>query len=202
MPSLPHIEVSLSPMAASECRRGGEALAIAHGVADTPFGPALLAWTPRGLCHLGFVDHEPGAATAEALRQRWPRAGFTPEAKLAQARADAIFGAAPAPSPMALHVAGTNFQHQVWRALLGMGPGQLSSYGELARRIGRPAASRAVGQALGANPVGYLIPCHRVTQHGGAIGGYRWGVDRKRAMLAREAAQALSDCVGDGAGIA
>ncbi len=197
MPHQPRMTVSLSPMTASECRRGGEALAIAHGVASTPYGSALLAWTPRGLCHLGFVDHEPGAATAEALRRRWPRASFTPDAQQAQARADAIFVAAPAPSAVALHVAGTAFQHEVWRALLGIRPGQLSSYGELARHIGRPAASRAVGQALGANPVGYLIPCHRVTQQGGAMGGYRWGLDRKRAMLTQEAVQARPAHVSD-----
>lgn len=221
--------VRIEAMTPGEYQRGGAGLALGHGVADTPFGPALLAWTPRGLCHLGFIDQAagdaPGAADAadaigaavpaDTLRARWPRAMLTQDADGARTWARAIFpvqpepdeaGAHPeahamarAPSPLPpspalrLHLQGTPFQLQVWQALLRIAPGALGSYGQLAEQIGRPSASRAVGQAVGANPVGYLIPCHRVIQQSGAIGGYRWGPERKRIMLAREAAQALSD---------
>jgi AraC family transcriptional regulator of adaptative response/methylated-DNA-[protein]-cysteine methyltransferase len=198
--------VQLEAMTPGEYQRGGAGLHIGHGLADTPFGEALLAWTPRGLCHLGFVDHEASSATEgpmqaqHALQQRWPRATFTARADEARQWAQAAFQTANAPEPpdgardpVRLHVAGTNFQVQVWRALLQIAPAQPSSYGQLAQAIGRPAASRAVGQAVGANPVGFLVPCHRVIQQSGAIGGYRWGPDRKRVMLAWEAARALSD---------
>jgi AraC family transcriptional regulator of adaptative response/methylated-DNA-[protein]-cysteine methyltransferase len=186
--------VQLEAMTPGEFQRGGAGLHIAHGLADTPFGEALLAWTPRGLCHLGFVDHPPGGATDAPLQELlhcWPRATFTADTAGARRWAQAVFQASQADQPpVRLHLAGTNFQVQVWRALLRIAPGQLSSYGHLAGAIGRPSASRAVGQAVGANPVSFLVPCHRVIQRSGAIGGYRWGPDRKRVMLAWEAARA------------
>ncbi len=194
--------VHIEAMTPGEFQRGGAGLHISHGQAGTPFGTALLAWTARGLCHLGFVDDEVAGSPMHGLLQRWPHATYTADPARAQQWVSAMFkldqegaaGDAPGhPSPWSLHVAGTNFQVQVWRALLQIAPAQLSSYGQLAQAIGRPAASRAVGQAVGANPVGFLIPCHRVIQQSGAIGGYRWGPDRKRVMLAWEAARAVAD---------
>jgi AraC family transcriptional regulator of adaptative response/methylated-DNA-[protein]-cysteine methyltransferase len=197
--------VRIEAMTPGEYQRGGAGLSLGHGVADTPFGPDLLAWTPRGLCHLGFVGHEPSDASkavdaveavgpAAALRARWPRATLTHDADGARTWAQAIFPVRPSTlPPLHVHLQGTPFQLQVWQALLRIAPGDLGSYGQLAQQIGRPSASRAVGQAVGANPVGYLIPCHRVIQQSGAIGGYRWGPDRKRIMLAWEGAQVLSD---------
>jgi len=155
--------------------------------AGTPFGLAVLATTPRGLAALEFVEE--GSEEADArLRLRWPAARLLRDDRHAVDVAGQIFVARLGAMP--LHVRGTNFQVRVWEALLELGARGPLSYGRLAAAIGSPGAARAVGQAVGANPVAWVIPCHRVLRAGGGLGGYRWGIDRKRAMLAWELSRA------------
>ena len=176
-----------------EVARQGSGLCIDYGFASTPFGAALIGHSPRGVCHLRFVDGDRAAAEAE-LAVEWPRATRRRDDSAARDLAGRIFAGAPtgdqpAAAPLSLWLKGTNFQLQVWQALLRLPAGCLTTYGELASQLGRPGAARAVGSAVGANPVGWLIPCHRVIRETGALGGYRWGLVRKQAMLAREASE-------------
>ncbi len=161
----------------------GEGLILRWGLAPSPFGEVVLATSPRGVCMLAFTD---GREAAAVVGEPWPAAALRrdAEADLLAARA---FGEAGPSIPLA--PLGTPFQRAVWRALLDIPPGALSSYGQLARQLGRPRAARAVGRAVGSNPVAWLIPCHRVIAATGALGGYRWGRARKRAILGWEAAR-------------
>jgi AraC family transcriptional regulator of adaptative response/methylated-DNA-[protein]-cysteine methyltransferase len=167
----------------------GEGLLLDYGFAETPFGRALLASSARGLCHLRFVDGDDQAAL-DALHREWTAAQLRPDPSGVAVLADTVFGslrgASARATPLRLWLKGTNFQVQVWQALLRVPAGSLVSYGELAAELGRGSAARAVGNAVGMNPVAWLIPCHRVIRETGALGGYRWGLDRKRTMLARE----------------
>ena len=147
------------------------------GVHPTPFGECLVATTSRGVCALRF------GADLEELREEWPRAQFRQERARTESLAFAIFGHGERPP---LHVFGTNFQLKVWEALLRVPDGAVTTYGDIAAAIGDPKASRAVGTAVGSNPVSYIIPCHRVIRSTGELGGYAWGPDRKRVMLALE----------------
>jgi AraC family transcriptional regulator of adaptative response/methylated-DNA-[protein]-cysteine methyltransferase len=174
-------------MTPGEYRAGGEGLVLRFGLAETPFGEALLATTPRGLAALEFIDATDREAE-ESLRLRWPAARLQRDDAAAGEVARRIFVTRSGKLP--LHVRGTNFQVRVWEALLELGGLGPLSYGRLAAAIGKPGAARAVGQAVGANPVAWMIPCHRVLRAGAGLGGYRWGVDRKRAMLAWELSQA------------
>lgn len=180
--------VTIEAMSPGEYRSGGAGQRIGYGIVDSPFGPCLIASTARGICTLRFLDGEDGASDIE---RDWPQARLELNEKTATALAQRIFGPLRSPDrPLALLVKGTNFQVQVWRALLNIPFGTLSTYGGLARTIGRPSAARAVGAAVGANPVAWLVPCHRVIRESGELGGYRWGVERKAAMLGWEAAYA------------
>jgi len=178
-----------------EVSRGGEGLTIRTGIHPTPFGDALLATTERGVCFLAFVGDDEADAVGE-LRNRWPRARIVEDpgatATLAREIVQAVEAAVAGdrvrpPTPVTLYLEGTNFQLQVWRALLRVPPGSVTTYGALAEAIGRPEAARAVGSAVGRNPVSFLVPCHRVIRSVGEFGGYRWGRERKRAMLGWEA---------------
>ncbi len=184
--------VAVEAVTPGEYKGRGRGVAIRYGFHDTPFGEALLACTGRGLCHLGFVGEGGRGEALETLAAEWPEADRREDAAATEVDATTVF--APAQerpgAPLRLHLRGTNFQLQVWRALLRIPEGAAVSYGDLARRLGRPAAHRAVASAVGANPVAYLIPCHRVLRASGALGGYRWGLPRKHAMLARELAAA------------
>lgn len=182
--------VTIEAMSPGEYRSGGAGQRIGYGIVDSPFGPCLIASTARGICTLRFLEKN-GEDGASTLEQDWPQARIELNEKTATALAQRIFGPLRSPDrPLALLVKGTNFQVQVWRALLNIPFGTLSTYGGLARTIGRPSASRAVGAAVGANPVAWLVPCHRVIRESGELGGYRWGVERKAAMLGWEAAHA------------
>ncbi|RMG89822.1 MAG: methylated-DNA--[protein]-cysteine S-methyltransferase [Candidatus Dadabacteria bacterium] len=176
--------VTLEAVTPGEYRRHGAGLEIRWGVHPTPFGPAVVALTPRGVCGLRFVGPGgPGEVLGE-LRAEFPDARWV-EAPAATAEVvRAAFG--PEPREIRLWVRGTNFQVQVWRALLRIPPGAAVTYGDLAAALGRPGGARAVGRAVATNPVAYLIPCHRVLRADGRLGGYRWGEARKRVMLARE----------------
>jgi AraC family transcriptional regulator of adaptative response/methylated-DNA-[protein]-cysteine methyltransferase len=180
--------VTLEAVTPAEARCGGAGIEIRHGLHPTPFGRALIAVTARGVCGLHFVDGE--NAALDRLRATWPHAVLRRDPAGTASLASRIFAplAAPAAKPLALLVRGTNFQIQVWRALLALPFGAVTSYGGIARRIGAPGATRAVGNAVAANPVAYLIPCHRVLRESGEMGGYRWGETRKAVMLAWETA--------------
>lgn len=185
------LTVTLEALTPGEIKASGAGARIAFGFSTSPFGDVLVAETARGLCHLGFVDTGGEARTESALRARWPQAQFERDDARALARALQIWSARGARGPLCLAVAGTNFQVQVWRALLEL-DAATTTYGELAARLALPLCARAVGHAVGSNPVGWLIPCHRVLRSSGGLGGYRWGEDRKRAMLAWEALRSPS----------
>ncbi len=177
-----------------EIKSGGEGWTISPGFADSPFGDCLLAMGPRGLCHLSFVDSNRTRALEE-LRGLWPKAKWMRNDAAVQSSAAEIFARAKAGvarRPLTLFVKGTEFQLKVWRALLQIPAGRLTTYGKLASMINSPQACRAVGTAVGSNELAWLIPCHRVIRQTGALGGYRWGTERKRAMIAWEASPAMA----------
>jgi AraC family transcriptional regulator of adaptative response/methylated-DNA-[protein]-cysteine methyltransferase len=169
----------------------GDGLRIYHATHPTPFGNAFIALTQRGLCRLEFIDSTEETEAVFRLGKQWPNAQFV-EDKISTAKMiRQIFTPQIEPSeePLNLLLQGTNFQLTVWQALLQIPEGCLISYGHLAQKIGHPKASRAIGTAIGNNPISYLIPCHRVLRGDGEIGGYRWGVERKLAILGRELCQ-------------
>jgi AraC family transcriptional regulator of adaptative response/methylated-DNA-[protein]-cysteine methyltransferase len=180
--------VSCEAVTPGEYKLCGEGLAIEYGFHPTPFGECLLATTERGVCALRFLSPASKSAALRELRNEWPAAEFVKNGSETGEICRRIFSRAigQGGSPFHLHLRGTNFQLKVWQALLTIPPGRLTNYGDLAAKIGTPAASRAVGSAVGRNPVAYLIPCHRVIRSLGVIGDYRWGHERKQAMIARE----------------
>lgn len=182
--------VSLEAMSPGEYRGGGAGLAIRYGIHASPFGRAVLAVSPRGICGLRFPERDEDVANL--VRRDWPHAELRRDDTGTAALATRLFTplASRPGAPLAVLVKGSNFQVKVWRALLELPSGAVATYGEIARRIGHPGAARAVGSAVGANPVAWLIPCHRVIRESGALGGYRWGLERKAAMLGWEAARA------------
>jgi AraC family transcriptional regulator of adaptative response/methylated-DNA-[protein]-cysteine methyltransferase len=182
--------VTLEPATPGQYKCRGQGLTIWYGFHESPFGEVLLAMTERGICHLGFVVSGDRAAALAALTAAWPGAGRVAAAQVTEPVARRAFArpSGAGAQPIKIFVGGTNFQLQVWRALLRVPEGALLSYGALAARLGRPTAHRAVATAVGRNPVAYLIPCHRILRSSGALGGYRWGLPRKRAILARELA--------------
>lgn len=168
-----------------EYKSGGTGLEIAYGFHPTPFGECLLGITERGICFLGFVL-EDRAAALEEMRQNWPHASLKEIPSRTGSVAAAVFGGQSS-APLTLHLRGTNFQIKVWEALLHLPPGGVTTYQRLADRTGAPQAARAVGNAVGHNPVAYLIPCHRVLRETGSFGRYRYGAARKKAILLYEA---------------
>ena len=181
-------------MAPGDYARGGEGLRIRWGWADSPFGPALLMGTERGLCGLAFAGETGPDWAFDDLRRRWPRAEFIEDAGAILPYARAAFGAG---GTLPLVMIGPPFQIKVWEALLRVPSGHVTTYSEIAASIGNPRAVRAVGTAVGRNPVSLLIPCHRALRKSGALGGYHWGLPVKRAILAFESARGSvigSDC--------
>ena len=177
-------------MTPGDYARAGDGLRIGWVSFDTPFGQAIAMATPRGLCGLGFTSELGQQAAFEDLTRRWPRAEFRQDkALLAPLVADA-FGGTPT---TALHLIGAPFQIKVWEALLAIPSGHVTTYSDIARAIGHPRAVRAVGTAVGRNPISFLIPCHRALRKSGGLGGYHWGLPVKRAMLAWESARADAD---------
>ena len=174
-----------------EIKSGGAGFQIRFGFAETLFGDWLVAENSRGICHLAFVENSSSRSALDHLRARWPRAAFTHDDTIAANLAATVFPQAK-PSgrrrPLRALVSGSPFQVRVWRALLQIPPGCVVSYGRLAALVGNPGAARAVGTAVGQNPLAYLIPCHRVIRETGIVKGYRWGTTRKRALLAWESA--------------
>ena len=181
--------VTLEAVTPGEFKERGRGLTIRYGFGVTPLGVCFVAVTPRGVCALEFADSE---AERRAIKRRfdedWANAERREDPAAVNKTLKQIFGGRQAGrAPVNVWVRGTNFQVQVWRALLAVPPGTTTTYTEIARQVGRPTAMRAVGGAIGANPVAIVIPCHRVLRADGGIGGYHWGESRKIAVLALEA---------------
>jgi AraC family transcriptional regulator of adaptative response/methylated-DNA-[protein]-cysteine methyltransferase len=174
-------------MSPGEYARAGEGLKIFWGWSDSPFGPALVMGTDRGICGIGFAAEYGAEATMEDLLSRWPKADFVEDPMMLRPWALTAFGAGSDPTPV--YAIGAPFQIKVWEALLAIPTGHVSTYSDIAAAIGNPRAVRAVGSAVGRNPVSWLIPCHRALRKTGALGGYHWGLTVKRALLAWEAAR-------------
>lgn len=178
--------VSIDGLTPAQVRKLGDGLQIIWGCFDSLLGSSAAAWTGQGICRLVFGSAAQSELFAQQLQVDWPAAQLIrDDAAIAQRIAPVLSGLATVP----LHVRGTNFQVQVWQALLNIPEGRVSSYGGIAKWIGRPKACRAVGTAVGDNPVSVLIPCHRVIRDSGALGGYAWGLERKLALLGREWSQ-------------
>lgn len=177
--------VNIEGMTPAEYKNGGKNLSINYSFAESPFGNLIVASTSKGICHMVFIDNEVKALNE--LKEHFPNASFQRKLDLIQQNALFIFQTDWSRlSEIKLHLRGTDFQLKVWEALLRVPLGELSTYGRIAEQIGNTNASRAVGTAIGSNPVAFLIPCHRVIQSSGNIGGYRWGNTRKTAIIGWE----------------
>jgi AraC family transcriptional regulator of adaptative response/methylated-DNA-[protein]-cysteine methyltransferase len=181
--------LKIEAMTPGEYARGGEGLNVEFGFHDSPFGIALIMTTEKGVCGIAFGDEADQHAMLADMKARWSRATYREERTRTERIARRIFDPMAAQHELALHLMGTPWQIQVWQALLAIPEGKFATYGRVARALHKDTASRAVGAAVGRNPISYLIPCHRVLGSRGAITGYHWGAHRKRAMLAIEAAR-------------
>ncbi|TNJ47546.1 bifunctional helix-turn-helix domain-containing protein/methylated-DNA--[protein]-cysteine S-methyltransferase [Phaeobacter sp. B1627] len=178
-------------MSPGEYARRGAGLTVRWGWFDSPFGAALVMGTDKGLCGLAFAAEVGTGAALADMCARWPKATFVEDRAALRSQAEAAFLRR---GETALHLIGAPLQIKVWEALLSIPEGTAATYGEIAAAAEVPTAVRAVGTAVGKNPLSWLIPCHRVLRKGGAIGGYHWGLPVKRAMLAFEAARAEAAC--------
>jgi len=167
----------------------GAGLQIAWGWFDSPFGPALVMGTSKGICGIAFGSETGEAAAMDDLTGRWPKAQFVPDADMLRPWVESAFGMSQDPAETPLFLIGAPFQIKVWEALLSIRSGHVTTYSEIAQSIGTPKAVRAVGTAVGRNPISWLIPCHRALRKSGGLGGYHWGLPVKRAMLAWESAR-------------
>ena len=184
------LSLKIEAMTPGEYARGGAGLTIDYGFHPCPFGMALFMATESGLCGLAFSDEKDEAAALADMAARWPKAEFRENPERTTHLAQRIFGSeVERRTPLTLNLLGTPWQIKVWQALLAIPEGQLTTYHAIARAMKNEKASRAVGTAVGRNPISYLIPCHRVLGSDGALHGYHWGMARKRAMLAVEAAR-------------
>jgi len=183
--------VTAEAMTPGEFKAKGAGLEISYGFHPSPFGECLLAVTERGICGLGFVGEGGRKQTLEDFKRRWPAAQFQENPQKTGSYIRGIFTAKKrnGAHPLKLLLMGTNFQIKVWEALLRIPPGSVTCYEALARQVGKPSAARAVGCAVGRNPISFLIPCHRAIRKMGIAGDYHWGAARKKAILAWEAAR-------------
>lgn len=181
--------VTFEAISPGEYKTSGAGLVIKYGFHPTPFGECLLAVTDRGVCGLSFVPPQQRPVALARLRQNWRRSTLVADQAATAALAQTIFGGVGHNGPLPLFVKGTNFQVKVWEALIKIPAGSAANYSQIAEVIGRPVAARAAANAIGQNPVAYLIPCHRVIQKTGVIGGYQWTPVRKKAILVWEAGQ-------------
>ncbi|MDU9004091.1 bifunctional helix-turn-helix domain-containing protein/methylated-DNA--[protein]-cysteine S-methyltransferase [Sedimentitalea todarodis] len=177
-------------MSPGEFAAKGAGLTIFWGWFDSPFGAALVMGTEKGICGLGFASETGEEAAMDDLTARWPLAEFVENPDVLRPWVRAAFGAQPADERAPLYMIGAPFQIKVWEALLAIPSGHVTTYSEIAEAIGHPKAVRAVGTAVGRNPVSWLIPCHRALRKSGGLGGYHWGLPVKRALLAYESARA------------
>ncbi|HRK17608.1 MAG TPA: methylated-DNA--[protein]-cysteine S-methyltransferase [Hyphomicrobiaceae bacterium] len=186
--------VTHEAMSPGDYKRRGAGLEIAYGFHRSPFGVALLMATTRGLCGLAFVDEDKGQSRAEALEdmtRRWPAADFREDVRATAPHAAQVFrlDSWRADNPMRLVLIGSDFEVRVWQSLLKIPMGRAVSYTDVARHIGQDSATRAVGSAVGRNPLSFIVPCHRVLRTDGSLGGYHWGLTRKRALIGWERGQ-------------
>ena len=183
--------VNVEAMTPGEFKTKGAGLKIAYGFHPSPFGECLLAATERGICGLGFVSEGGRLQALEDFKRRWPAAEFQENSQKTRPFINRIFSPKKrnGSNPVKLLLMGTNFQVKVWEALLRIPPGSMACYEDLARQLGKPSAARAVGSAVGRNPISFLIPCHRAISKMGITGDYHWGAARKKAILAWEAAR-------------
>ncbi|WP_417723057.1 methylated-DNA--[protein]-cysteine S-methyltransferase [Salipiger sp.] len=175
-------------MSPGDYARGGDGLTILWGWFESPFGPALVMGTEKGICGIAFAAETTEAAAFEDLLGRWPRATFVEDPMTLRPWALKAFGVEE-DGPLPLYLIGAPFQIKVWEALMRIPSGQVTTYSEIAKAVGHPKAVRAVGTAVGRNPISLLIPCHRALRKSGGLGGYHWGLPVKRAILAWESAR-------------
>ena len=180
--------VHCEAMTPGEYKLQGKGLTIHYGFYPSPFGKCFIATTDRGICSLVFLDQVDEKKVLSRFFADWKNAKLQKDQALAKDRVEQVFGLKTSKNPIHVLCRGTNFQIKVWEALLKIPPGKVVTYKALAQIIGRPQSVRAVGNAVGKNPIAYVIPCHRVIRSVGYFGGYRWGVSRKRAILGMEAA--------------
>ena len=189
------LTISTDALTPGEIRKHGADVRIEYGFGESPFGPVLVAWTRRGVNFLGFCQEIGADPALMELKKQWSNASFSENKPAAQRWLDRIFrGSTDKPIPLWLR--GSPFQLKVWEALLEIPEGTHTTYGLLARRIGNPRAARAVGAAVGSNPVSWIIPCHRVIRQVGETGGYRWGGVTKQALIGYEPARSTKHPAG------
>jgi AraC family transcriptional regulator of adaptative response/methylated-DNA-[protein]-cysteine methyltransferase len=186
--------VTHEAMSPGEWKAGGEGLTITYGFHPCPFGMALVMMTPRGLAGLALADAGKERASLRDMRARWPKAKYIEDYAATAATARRIFDSAmwKPDQPLRVVLIGTDFEVRVWEKLLTIPMGKLTTYSDIARSTGAPKAARAVGAAVGKNPISFVVPCHRVVAKNGDITGYHWGISRKRAMLGWEAGRAVA----------
>jgi AraC family transcriptional regulator of adaptative response/methylated-DNA-[protein]-cysteine methyltransferase len=186
--------VTHEAMSPGEWKAGGEGLTITYGFHPCPFGIALVMMTPRGLAGLALADAGKERASLRDMRARWPKAKYVEDYAATAATARRIFDSAmwKPDQPLRVVLIGTDFEVRVWEKLLTIPMGKLTTYSDIARSTGAPKAARAVGAAVGKNPISFVVPCHRVVAKNGDITGYHWGISRKRAMLGWEAGMAVA----------
>jgi AraC family transcriptional regulator, regulatory protein of adaptative response / methylated-DNA-[protein]-cysteine methyltransferase len=185
--------VTHEAMSPGDFKTRGGALTIRYGFHPSPFGTALVMTTERGICGLAFANEADGDAALKDMTRRWPEAVYVRDDAAVAGEAARVFDPSrwSADQPLRIVLIGTDFQIRVWQSLLDVPMGKATTYGTIARKIGSPKASRAVGAAVGANPISFVVPCHRAVGATGALTGYHWGLTRKRAMLGWEAGQVL-----------
>lgn len=178
--------VQFYAMNPQKAREQGNGLTIKHGFYPSPFGECHIATTDKGICWLAFIKPKTKNQAMAQLEDEWPQAILIRDGHCHQNIIDQIFYAAKSKQPLFLHIKGSNFQLRVWEALLKIPSAQCARYQDIAQNIGKPKAARAVGSAIGKNPISWLIPCHRVIRSTGIVGHYRWGETRKKSILAWE----------------
>lgn len=184
--------VTIEGMSPAEYKNGGKSLSVNYSFAESPFGSLMVASTPKGVCYMAFEEDEQKAL--QDLQSKFPHATYQRKLDLIQQNALFIFQHDWSQLPaIKLHLKGTDFQLKVWETLLKIPMGKLYSYGDIAEQLGHPNAARAVGTAIGNNPVAFLIPCHRIIQSSGNFGGYKWGNTRKTAIIGWEGAKTNAD---------
>lgn len=184
--------INIEGMTPSEYQQGGMNLTIQYSLEESPFGKLIVASTQKGICHMAFNEDE--RLAFDLLKTKFPEAHFENQLNEIQQNALCIFHNSGQNLPeVKLHLKGSDFQLKVWESLLKIPMGDLTTYGSIAQRIGNPNAARAVGTAIGSNPIAFLIPCHRVIQSSGIFGGYMWGNTRKTAMIGWEGAKTNSE---------
>ncbi|MCU0831511.1 MAG: methylated-DNA--[protein]-cysteine S-methyltransferase [Rhizobiaceae bacterium] len=196
--------VTHEAMSPGEWKAKGAGLSIAYGFHESPFGRALVMATPRGLCGIGFSDPDQGGdqAALDDLMGRWPNARYVEDGSMTAGHAARAFDPAQwsPDKPLRVVLIGTDFEVRVWEGLLQIPFGRMTTYSDLAAQVGKASAPRAVGGAVGRNPISFVVPCHRVIGKSGALTGYHWGLSRKRAILGWESAQAAGSSAGRLAG--